>query len=205
MNANLESEILFIKKIMNESRKSALDNGKYYILWGVLISIACFTNYFNIKMGFDFNSNYFWAVCILAGWVTSIYWGYKDSKKAKTYSAANKTISALWASLGIAMLVIVVAGKVSGSISYASISPLIAAVLGVGYFTSGVMYSDKMLKLMAFCWWGASAVMFNIKGVEVLLANGIFLLVFQVIPGLILFSKWRKELSVNNDVTIENA
>lgn len=205
MNANLESEILFIKKIMNESRKSALDNGKYYILWGVVISIACFANYFIIKLGFDFNSNYFWAVCILAGWVTSIYWGYKDSKKAKTYSAANKTISALWASLGISMLVIVVAGKVSGAISYASISPLIAAVLGVGYFTSGVMYSDKMLKIMAFCWWGASAAMFNIKGVEVLLANGIFLLVFQVIPGLILFSKWRKELSVNNDVTIENA
>jgi len=196
MNANLESEILFIKKIMNESRKSALDNGKYYILWGVLISVACFANYFNNKMSLDFNPNYFWGVCILTGWVFSIIWGYKDSKKAKTYSAANKTISALWASLGIAMLVIVVAGKVSGSISYASISPLIAAVLGVGYFTSGVMYSDKMLKLMAFCWWGASVVMFNISGVEVLLANGIFLLAFQVIPGLILFSKWKKDLAV---------
>ncbi|MBN8570378.1 MAG: hypothetical protein J0M18_12170 [Ignavibacteria bacterium] len=196
MNANLESEILFIKKIMNESRKSALDNGKYYILWGVLISVACFANYFNNKMSLDFNPNYFWGACILAGWVFSIFWGYKDSKKAKTYSAANKTISALWASLGIAMLVIVVAGKVSGSISYASISPLIAAVLGVGYFTSGVMYSDKMLKIMAFCWWGASVVMFNIKGEEVLLANGIFLVAFQVIPGLILFSKWKKELTV---------
>lgn len=196
MNANLESEILFIKKIMNESRKSALDNGKYYILWGVLISVACFANYFNNKLSLDFNPNYFWGVCILTGWIFSIIWGYEDSKKAKTYSAGNKTVSALWASLGIAMLVIVVAGKVSGSISYASISPLIAAVLGVGYFTSGVMYSDKMLKLMAFCWWGASIVMFNISGVEVLLANGIFLLAFQVIPGLILFSKWKKELTV---------
>lgn len=196
MNANLESEILFIKKIMNESRKSALDNGKYYILWGVLISVACFANYFNNKMSLNFNPNYFWGVCILTGWIFSIFWGYTDSKKTKTYTAGNKTVSALWASLGIAMLVIVVTGKTSGSISYASISPLIAAVLGVGYFTSGVMYSDKMLKLMAFCWWGASVVMFNISGVEVLLANGIFLVAFQVIPGLILFSKWKKELTV---------
>jgi hypothetical protein len=73
MNANLESEILFIKKIMNESRKSALDNGKYYILWGVLISVACFANYFNNKMSLDFNPNYFWGVCILT-WMGILYY-----------------------------------------------------------------------------------------------------------------------------------
>lgn len=201
-NTNIESEISFIKRIMNDSRKSALDNGKYYILWGVVISIASLGAYFNYKLGFNFNSNYFWGVSILTGWIFSGYWGIRDSKKSKTHSTADKTIAALWASLGITMVVIALGGKLSGAIHYSSISPLIAAVIGVGYFTSGTIYSDRMLKVMAFCWWGASIVMFNITGIEVLLANGIFLLAFQVIPGLILFSKWKKEL---NNINMQNA
>lgn len=197
MDTNLESEIQFIKKIMQDSRKSALDNGKYYILWGVLFSFASLTNYFNYKLNFGFNSTYLWGVCILTGWVFCGYWGIRDGKKSKISSTANRTLAALWSSLGISMVVIIFGGKFAGAISYASISPLVAGILGVGYYTSGTMYSDSMLKAMAYCWWAASIVMFNITGQEVLLANGIFLLAFQVIPGLILFSKWKKELALN--------
>lgn len=200
-STNIESEILFIKKVMNNSRKAALDNGKYYILWGIIVSLASLMTYANYKLDFGFNSNYFWGACFLIGWVFSIYWGINDRKKSRTHSTGNKTIAALWGSLGIAMIVIAIGGKLSGAINYTAISPLIAGILGVGYFTSGTMYSDNMLKVMAFCWWGASIVMFNITGVEVLLANGIFLLAFQVIPGLILFSKWKKEL---NNVSVQN-
>ncbi|MBS1514661.1 MAG: hypothetical protein JSS63_06500 [Bacteroidetes bacterium] len=198
MSSNIESEILFIKRVIEESRKSALNNGKYYILWGVLISIASLATYLIEKLDFDFNPNYLWGVCILAGWFFSGYWGYKEGKNPKTTGLASKVIPALWSSLGITMMVIVLAGIISGSIKYVSISPLIAAVIGVGYFTSGTIYSDTMLKVLAFCWWGASVVMFNLSGIEVLLANGIFIIVFQVIPGFILLSKWKKDFTVSN-------
>lgn len=198
MSTNVESEILFIKKIIAESRKSALNNGKYYILWGAVISIASLANYFSFKFNLNINSNYYWGACIFAGWAFSGYWGYKDGKNPKSTGLASKVTPALWASLGITIMVIVLAGIISGSVKYASISPLVAAVAGIGYFTSGAIYSDKMLKILAFCWWGAAAVMFNMHGIEVLLANGIFLILFQVIPGFILFSKWKKDLAVSN-------
>ena len=196
MNANLESEILFIKKIMQDSRRSALDSGKYYILWGVLIGISCIVNYFSYKFGSEISPNYFWLTFIGIGWVTSIYWGFKDSKKRKNLSLGKKVISAVWSACGISAIVITIAGQVSGSISGSSICALVTTIFGVGYFVAGVVYSDKMLVTLSFVWWAAASWMFFIKGIEVLLVYGLFLLLFQVIPGFVLNYKWKKELTV---------
>ncbi|MBX7044625.1 MAG: hypothetical protein K1X86_02210 [Ignavibacteria bacterium] len=194
MDTNLESEILFIKKIMQDSRRSALDSGKYYILWGVLIGFACLVNYFLYKSGSEISPNYFWLSFIVTGWIVSIYWGYKDSRKRKNTSLGKKVISAVWTACGISAIVITIAGQVSDSISGASICALITTIFGVGYFVAGAVYSDKMLVTLSFAWWAAASWMFFIKGIEVLLVYGLFLLLFQVIPGFVLNNKWKKEL-----------
>jgi len=197
MNKNIESDILFIKKIMNDSRQSALDSGKYYILWGVLIGFACIVNYILSSSGSKISPNNFWLPFIAIGWGFSIYWGFKDSKKQKTVSLGKKVISAVWSACGISSLVITIAGQVSGTISVASICALITTIFGIGYFVAGVVYSDKMLMTLSFVWWIAASAMFFVKGAEILLVYGVFLLLFQVIPGFVLNYKWKRELTVN--------
>jgi len=197
MDTNLESDILFIKKIMQDSKKSALDSGKYYVLWGVLIGFACITNYFLFKFDADVSPNYFWFSYIGIGWAFSIYWGYKDSRKRKSTSLGKKVIAAVWTACGISAMVISIIGQASGSISGASICALITAIFGVGYFVAAAVYSDKMLLILSFVWWAAASWMFFIKGIEVLLVYGIFLLLFQVVPGFVLNYKWKKDLALN--------
>lgn len=198
---NVESEILFIKKIISDSRKSALDSGKYYILWGILIGVSCIVNYFVFSQSVEINPNYIWFPLLALGWALSIYWGYSDSKKRKNTSLGKKVISAVWSACGIAAMVIAVAGQISGTISGGAICALITTVFGVGYLVAGAVYSDKMLITLSFVWWAAASWMFFIKGIEILLIYGLFLLLFQVIPGFILNAKWKKELTLN----VENA
>jgi hypothetical protein len=183
---------------MNDSRKSALDGGKYYILWGVIIGISCIVNYFIYSNGSDISPNYFWFPFIGIGWAISIYWGYKDSKKQKSISLGKKVISAVWSACGLAALVIAIPAQISGTISGSAICGLITAVFGIGYLVAGVVYSDKMLVTLAFVWWLAASWMFFVNGIEILLIYGLFLLLFQVIPGFILNFKWKKELTLNN-------
>lgn len=200
MNTNkndLESEILFIKKIMRESRSATLDNGKYYILWGLIASFSCIASYINSNVKTEYNGNFIWLPLMAAGWIISIYWGFKDSRKEKNKTLGKKVINGVWAAVGLAALVLIVPGQISHSILYFSICPIIAILLGMGYFICGVVYSDKMLKIFAILWWLGASWMFFIQDMRVLLVHGILLLLLQVIPGLILFSKWKKELALN--------
>lgn len=195
-----EFNLAFIKQIMVDSRRSTIDNGKYYLLWGIVIGIASMANYLIVKnadeLTKDINNftGWIWANAILVGWVFSIVWGIRDGKKAKNKTMAGKIIGILWLGMGITGFILAMAGTISGSISPWSFCPLFAGLLGYGNFVSGTIHDSWMMKVMAFGWWAGAVWMFFIRSVDVLAVYSIFLFLFSIIPGIILYFKWKKEL-----------
>lgn len=192
----LESEISFIKKVMEDSRQATLDNGKYYILWGVVVGIASILTYIGVKQQLEGNFiNWVWMNCIVIGWVFSIIFGIRDRKKEKNKTFAGKMIMHTWIGAGLTMAVIAFVGIPAKVIPYDAICPVIAAVAGGANYISSRIQKSTFILVVAFGWWIGSGIMFFMKGIDIILFYGILLSLFSIIPGFVLYFRWKKELT----------
>lgn len=192
----LESEISFIKKVMEDSRQATLDNGKYYILWGVVVGIASILTYFGVKQNIEGNFiNWVWMNCIVVGWVLSFIFMFKDRKKERNKTFAGKMIMHTWIGAGFTMAVIAFVGIPAKVIPYDAICPVIAAVAGGANYISSRIQKSPFILVVAFGWWIGAGIMFFMKGIDIILFYGILLSLFSIIPGLVLYFRWKKELA----------
>ncbi len=190
-----ELEISQIKKIMEETRSILVDDGLGFIVWGLLISCGLLLTYFSV-LGFTpwTLSNIAWFVLIGAGWVFTIIQVRKDRKQMKAVTFAGKVAGAIWGSAGITMTIIGFVGSYSGMIKGYGICPLMACVLGSAFFVSGVIHNQRMFRLLGFGWWAGAIIMFFWISPHTLLMFAIMMLMMQVLPGVLMYSKWKKEM-----------
>jgi hypothetical protein len=132
-----EMELTVIRKIMEDSRRLAVDNGKHYILWGVLISIALFINYaMLITRTAGKYMGIMWLIIIALGVVGGIIIEKGEMKTRKVQTFAAKLLSSLWLASGISMITVGFIGGMAKAYNPVFISPIISLILGVSYFTS---------------------------------------------------------------------
>ena len=187
-----EIELSVIKQIMLDSRKIVLDNGKQLIFWGVLVTLAILINYLMILYHTEGKyMGYMWLVLMVGGAIVSTILEIKDVKKLKVKTFAGKMLGSLWISSGIAMFMFGFVGTFSGAYSPIFICPIISTVLGVSYFTSGAIQQIKWLQMLALGWWAGAIVMFVFPSIHTLLIYGLMMLLFQTVPGIILYRKWK--------------
>ena len=89
------------------------------------------------------------------------------------------------------MPIIGFAGTYSGMISAYAINPLIALILGSSYYVTGVVYSDKIFKNISFGWWIGGTALFWVKNEYSFLVFAGMMIVLQIIPGLILYKRYK--------------
>lgn len=192
-----EIEINMIKQIMDDSKKIVVDDGKGYIIWGILIVIGLLGTYFLILSKLYNYIGWLWFAAIGSGWIyTLIVHAVKDHKK-KVRTFAGKILGALWFSCGITMTIVGFIGTGSGSYSAYIISPLMAVILGIAYFVTGVIYGLSWLRNLAIAWWIGGIVTFIWTGMYSLLVFAGMMIALQIIPGIILYSKFKKEYRTN--------
>jgi hypothetical protein len=190
-------ELQFIKKVIEDSRKSMTYNGLDYIFWGILVIIGMLIQYFAILSQVYFNFFWIWAVLIPIGWVFSFYNARsKKEKLPRTFS--GRIISAVWGAIGFGMTLLGFIGTMSGAIKPWFISPLLSVFLGTGYYITGKIVEAKWISNLAFCWWIGAIVMFYYHGVHSIMMMALMMLFFQTIPGIIIYIKFRKEQEVKS-------
>ena len=187
-------EIAFIRRIMEESKRVTRDNGKYYIAWGIIVALGLFATYFAVIFKWRF-IGWLWIILVGVGWLYSFIMGYRDRLKERAETFAGKVLAFTWIGCGIAMTILGFVGSWAGGIKLSALSAVMAAVMGIGYFVSSVVYPHGWLKYFAFGWWLGGIVMFIWPGPHTVLMLGFMVVLFQIVPGLILFMKYRKELA----------
>jgi hypothetical protein len=191
-----ELEIALIKKIMDDSRRIVAGNGKDFILWGVVVLTGVIGTYISIAFEKFTNVWWIWVVCIGFGWIYSIALHWHDHSKVSGNTLAGRIISGVWISCGIAMTLIGFLATLTGAIGAWSISPMISVVLGIGYFVSGIIYGQKWIRNLSFGWWIGAIIMFIWPGSQTLLIFALMMVMLQIVPGVVLYYRWKKEVSV---------
>ncbi len=183
------NEIALIRQVIDESRKFAIDNGRYLILWGVLIAAAIFIEYWMVITGNTAADLWLWIITIGTGWVVSMIWGFRESSKHATWPVGAKLVALVWSSCGIAMTILGFVGSGTGAIHGWAVSPTLAVVMGMGYAISGLIYRLRWVSFVGVAWWVGSLAMFWVKGIETLLIFGVMIILFQIVPGLIFYKR----------------
>ncbi len=198
-----KQELAFIRKVIQDSRRAAVDNGIDYIVWGVLVSLGMFAS---IAIDWLRLANvcylWLWIAVMGAGWIFSLVRHLRERASERVHTLAGSILSSLWLACGITIMVLIFVG---GPLARQSPSPAIAAVLGIGFLVSGVLLDFVYFKVSAVCWWLGSAAMFYLESpwarpkqlpihVDMLLF-AIMMILFQVVPGIILYRRWRNEVA----------
>jgi hypothetical protein len=192
-----ELEINMIKQIIDDSKKIVIDDGKGFIIWGVLIVIGLLGTYFFVPLRLYEYISWLWITVIGIGWVyTIIIHAVKDHKK-KVKTFAGKILGALWFSCGVSMTIVGFIGTGSGSYGAYTISPLMSVILGIAYFVTGIIYGRAWVRNLAIGWWIGAIVTFIWTGMYSLLVFAVMMIMLQVIPGIILYSKFKNEYQTN--------
>ncbi|HMS33243.1 MAG TPA: hypothetical protein PKC91_04080, partial [Ignavibacteria bacterium] len=118
----------------------------------------------------------------------------RHEKKMKVHTIAGRIIGSLWFASGIAMFIYGFLGSVSGGYNSVYICPVISTSLGISYFTTGEIQQVKLLKYIAFGWWIGAVVLFFYPGIHTLLIFALMMICFQILPGVILNRKFKKDI-----------
>lgn len=191
----LKQEIALIRQIMEETKRVTRDNGKYYIFWGVVVTIGLLLSYLAIKLSWGLNIGLIWVICIGFGWMGSLAIGYRDRLKQKSETFSGKVLAMTWLGCGITLTILGFVGTSTGGIKLGALSAVMATVLGIGYFISSVLYPHRWFIYFAIGWWLGGIIAFIWQGVESILILSIMMLMFQVVPGFILYFRYKKEIS----------
>jgi hypothetical protein len=185
-------ELVFIKKVIQDSRTAVVDNGIEYIVWGALVALGMFGTVALVRLGAAGGrvTLALWAGIMGVGWAFSLIRHHRHRRRAPAETLAGRLLGAIWLGCGVAIMLFLF---VHGPVRHADPCPPIAAVLGIGFFLSGMLMDFMPLRWSGICWWlGSAALLFLRPMTAELLFFGLMMIVFQVVPGVILYRKWKR-------------
>ncbi len=196
-----EEELQYIRKVIDDSRAAFVEDGRPYILWGLLVAVGMGISYISVLFQRDFYTAYVWATLILFGWGSMFYFYRKQSKQeARVKSIIDRIQSSIWVACGIGFglfLLLISSGVNLTDGRVPAIHPfyvcsIVSMILGIAYFLSGVAHDLRWLRNVGFAWWAGAIVMYIWPTVHVLGIYAAMLIVFQVIPGIILQRRYKR-------------
>ncbi|MBA4406623.1 hypothetical protein C0389_05055 [bacterium] len=186
-------ELRFIKKVIEDSQKIIADNGMGYIVWGIIIVVGMLGGYLKFKLRLDFDYIWAWVILISLGWIFSYFMYKKPKNKVRVETFAGKIMGMLWFSIGMGMTIAGFVGYFSHAIRGEYISAIMAIFLGSAYYLTSVLNNQKWFKIIGVLWWIGGVVIFYVGGLSSLLIMAFLITVGQIIPGIILYRKHKKQ------------
>jgi len=188
-----ESELALIKQMMADSRRVVADNGWHYIFWGVVVTAALIANYIMVLQHISMNyAGLMWFITMISASIIDRIADKKYAGKRRVSTFAGKLLSSLWSASGISMFMLGFVGTITGAYNAIYICSLISVVLGVAYYTSGAIQQIKWLQWLSLGWWAGAVYTFVFPSVHTLLIFAVMMVCFQVVPGIILYKKWKE-------------
>jgi hypothetical protein len=194
-----EDELQYIRKIIDDSRAAFVEDGKPYIMWGLIVAIGMGFTYFSALTQRDIGVGWAWLVLVLFGWGSIIYYMFQKKKQpARARSFVDRIQGSIWGAcggtLGLALILILNFPHSGNAPQLDSIYTCFVAslILGIAYFLSGIANDLNWLRNVGFAWWAGAIVMYLWPTVHVLGIYAGMLLLFQVVPGIILQRRYKR-------------
>ncbi|MDG2091419.1 MAG: hypothetical protein P8J61_10065 [Gammaproteobacteria bacterium] len=152
--SDAEADLALIRKMMLDAQTSAALDGRYLVLWGVVLGLA---QAFDMLRGVLTNETanqmtaYIWFVMLGLGIIGSIILGYLHSRGPLNTGA--RMYASIWIGFCLTMCLLfglAISGKENLLYSLTIIAP---AMTGLAFFATAAIISMGWLRWVAFGWW----------------------------------------------------
>jgi hypothetical protein len=189
METNLteQESMKIIQEMIATSKNKIKNNSFFYLLWGWLVLIASLSNYFLLRINYEY-AYLPWPILMFGGGIASAIAGFRLGKQARVISHFDKMMMYLWWGFFFTLMIIIVMSSVH-KIPWTSTDPLIISLYGLGTFVSGGVLRFKPLIIGGIACWIISIIAFFVAPENVLLLTALSIIISYLIPGYILKSK----------------
>ena len=198
-----QQELAFVKKVIDDSRKLLIYDGKDMIVWGGLVTLGMLLMFgkFHLEVGPPVFLT--WIVLIGAGWLYSMWRGMKMKNTHRVTTFSGKMMGTIWLASGLCMTIVGFGFTASGLIAGWAINPVISLFMGLAYFSSATILGMRYLYVAGFSWWIAALVMAFWTGPHTFLIFAALMIAFHIVPGIIFYNKWKAEYKTDAAVAAE--
>ncbi len=187
-------DLAYLKRVVQDSRRVVVDNGVQLLSWGILIVFGMIATYAYVHLGLNLPETWMWIILIGIGWGLSIWLGWIKMKRSHAITFIQKVLSSIWIGLGVTMTIIGFLGPVTGAISPWATVPLLSLILGSGFLATGTVHQERLLILAAVGWWAGGLITMFWPGDYTLLLFAGMMILFQIVPGIFVYRKWKKQM-----------
>ncbi len=207
-NAELASDLAYVRALAEEGRDAPLLSGGYFLLWGGLMGAAALAFFLGLVgvVSYGRGGAFIpWAAAVLIGWVGSILLARRYKTRPGTFTLGNRTASATWRAVGVFITLFWVAllfahdnftaFGVPRYFLFFLMFPLSFGVYGIAFYATAVAARANWLKLFALlsCGFSIGALFLAGSVYQYLLgAVGCFLCV--ALPGYLLMREEPQEI-----------
>lgn len=175
-----QQSIQVIENMINRTRDQFQSTNKYFLVWGVLITLASLSQYLLIQFT-DYQYNYLpWFIFPILGYIWTVRISIREEKKGITI--LGNAIKWIWIGLGIGFILTFIS---SWFIPF-NISPFMMLLSGVGTFsTSRILHSKPYLLGSIFLFITAIACLYFMHSATSLLLVAMGMTLGYTIPAIL--------------------
>ncbi len=192
---NIEQDLQYIKKVLENNRKMLVDNGIFYILWGVLAVLGATSSYLFLYLDIMFIGPYFIVGLIIIFTFIQNFLNKKIDADKHISSLGWKIFNAVWHAAGITIGMFTIIFFSTNIVPVTVFVGVVAAIFGIAYYLTGIINDLPFLTKLSFAWWISTIVLilweqfFNLYYIALFFAG--LILFLQIIPGIVIYKKWK--------------
>jgi hypothetical protein len=189
-------DLAAIRRLMEDGQRVVNTAGPHFVAWGLLTSAALAATYVLAGRGETRLITWVWAAAVGLGWLASLALTISEGRRERVRSATGRILGGVWTGTGVTMMLLGFAAPAGGGVDTAAITGVLAAVLGGGFFATGLLVGSRWMQAAAVVWWAGALLMLLWPGAHGLLVTAALVLILQTLPGLWLTLRARRAVVV---------
>jgi hypothetical protein len=189
-------DLAAIRRLMEDGRRVVNTAGPHFVAWGVLTSAALAATYVLGGRGETRMITWAWGVAVGLGWLASAALTVAQGRREGVRSGTGRILGGVWTGTGVTMMLLGFAAPAGGVVDPAALTGVLAAVLGGGFFATGLLVGSRWMQAAAVAWWAGALLMLLWPGRHGLLLTAALVLGLQTLPGIWLTLRARRAVAV---------
>lgn len=172
-------DLAYVKRIVDATQRALVADARPLLAWGFL-SLAGVGLVYLVP---PLDSIWLWVALIGSAWCYTGIRAFSRSRDSVACGFSQRVLARLWFGIFTAMTLIGFAGTFSGSLPPAAITPVFAALFGVGSLASAALLEGQRLAVLALGWWLGAIALFLIPPQWRLAVFGGLLTILLIAPA----------------------
>jgi len=185
-------QLRIIKSMVDRGRRETAESGHFFIWIGILSIVGVFAIRAIETAGRGELIVPMLAALTIGNGVLAymaIVWARRDAG-ARSY--ATRICYSVWLACGIASIITVLPLPLLRAIPWDLVPVIVALIIGVGMFSSGVVLESRSITLSSAAWWGGAVAMALMEGGGRAYVMAAMIVIGWILPGAILNRNYRQ-------------